>query len=85
MTLNKYEMYKTYYKDQYCDAVACIESVYPELLEDEIIYTCISKIRLITSLLDKRMEEIADLNTGDITSVRLPSKIHKVKIKGILE
>lgn len=34
-TLNKYDMYEVYYKDQYNTNVDCIEAVYPELLQEE--------------------------------------------------
>lgn len=64
--LNKYEMYETYYKEQYCNVVACIEAVYPELLEDEVIADCITELRLFTFLIDKRMQEIAELNKGEL-------------------
>ena len=81
-TLNKYDMYEIYYKDQYNTNVDCIEAVYPELLQDEVIADCISEVRLYMFLIDKRMKEIADLNSGEVTSVRLPGKIHNVNIKG---
>lgn len=84
-TLNKYDMYEVYYKDRYNTNVDCIETVYPELLQDEVIADCITEVRLYMFLIDKRMKEIADLNTGEITSVRLPGKIHDVTIKGTLE
>lgn len=81
-TLNKYDMYEIYYKDQYNTNVDCIEAVYPELLQDEVITDCITEVRLYMFLIDKRMKEVADLNSGEVTSVRLPGKIHNVNIKG---
>lgn len=84
-TLNKYDMYEVYYKDRYNTNVDCIEAVYPELLQDEFIADCITEVRLYMFLIDKHMKEIADLNTGEITSVRLPGKIHNVNIKGTVE
>lgn len=31
---------------------------------------------------ENTMKEIADLNSGEVASVRLPGKIHNVNIKG---
>lgn len=84
-TLSKYEMYEPYYKDQYCNNVACIEAVYPELLQDDVIGEYVTEINRLTELLDKRMKDIADLNSGESTSVRLPGKIHDITIKGTVE
>jgi len=84
-TVNKYDMYEIYYKDLYNTNLDCIEAVYPELLQDEVIADCIAEARLYMFLIDKRMKEITDLNSGEITSVRLPGKIHDVEIKGVLE
>ena len=84
-TLNKYDMYEIYYKDQYNTNVDCIEAVYPELLQDEVITDCITEVRLYMFLIDKRMKEIADLNSGEIASVRLPGVLHNVTIRGTTE
>ena len=66
--LNKYDMYEAYYKDRYASLslVDCIEEVYPELMQDDVIADCITEIRLHMFLLDKRMKEITDLNKGDL-------------------
>lgn len=84
--LNKYEMYESYYKDRYAstNVVACIEEAYPELLQDDVIGDCIAEIRMLTFIIDNRMKEIADLNTGEVRSVRLPGVIHNTTIKGTI-
>jgi len=83
--MNKYEMYEAYYKEQYCNNVACIEAVYPELLQDEVIAHCITQIKLIASVIDQRMKAISELTQGESDSVRIPGKIHNVTIKGALQ
>lgn len=81
--LNKYEMYEPYYRSRYASTniVACIESAYPELLQDEVIAGWVAEIHNLEYLLDCRMRDIAELNPGNIKAIRLPGTIHQVIIK----